>query len=93
MRHAKSSWDSTSLDDHDRPLNQRGKESATLLGKWLKSNSLLPDQALVSSAARTQETYARLELELPLRPDIKRSLYLATSDQLLDSIYTATGST
>ncbi|MEC7253413.1 MAG: histidine phosphatase family protein, partial [Candidatus Thermoplasmatota archaeon] len=25
MRHAKSSWSDASLDDHDRPLNKRGR--------------------------------------------------------------------
>ena len=28
MRHAKSSWSDPSLDDHDRPLNKRGRRDA-----------------------------------------------------------------
>ena len=31
MRHAKSSWDFPDLDDHDRPLNKRGVNSAKLI--------------------------------------------------------------
>ena len=31
MRHAKSSWDFPNLDDHDRPLNKRGVNSAKLI--------------------------------------------------------------
>ncbi|MGR3409824.1 MAG: SixA phosphatase family protein, partial [Paracoccus sp. (in: a-proteobacteria)] len=27
-RHAKSAWDDPTLDDHDRPLNDRGRRSA-----------------------------------------------------------------
>jgi len=28
MRHAKSSWDHSNLDDHERPLSKRGKKNA-----------------------------------------------------------------
>ena len=28
MRHAKSSWSDASLEDHDRPLNKRGRSDA-----------------------------------------------------------------
>ena len=35
MRHAKSSWDDPRIDDFDRPLNARGRASATALGEWL----------------------------------------------------------
>lgn len=62
MRHAKSSWNDPTQDDFDRPLNGRGRSSATALGKWLKDRNYVPDQALVSSSLRTRETFSRLEL-------------------------------
>ncbi|MFQ5426295.1 MAG: histidine phosphatase family protein, partial [Gaiellales bacterium] len=31
LRHAKSSWDQPSLDDHERPLNRRGRRAAASL--------------------------------------------------------------
>jgi len=58
MRHAKSSWADPGQRDLDRPLNKRGRKGAALVGAWLKTNAYLPDAALVSSARRTQETWA-----------------------------------
>lgn len=80
MRHAKSSWDDYSLDDHERPLNKRGRRSATALGEWLKTTPWQPDQALVSTATRTRETYARLGLSL--EAEFTRSLYHANSAEM-----------
>ncbi len=91
MRHAKSSWDSPTLADHDRPLNERGIQSAKALGSWLKEKNLTPDQALVSSSVRTQETFAGLKLDVT--PTLKPELYHSSSDQLLDAIKHATGET
>jgi phosphohistidine phosphatase len=75
MRHAKSGWDDPTLDDHDRPLNERGRLAATLMGAFLHDAGLVPDLALVSSAARTQETWARMALDRPA--EVKPDLYLA----------------
>lgn len=36
LRHAKSSWKNKELDDHDRPLNKRGKMEAIKMGEYLK---------------------------------------------------------
>ena len=60
MRHAKSSWDDPTQDDHARPLNGRGRNSARALGDWLKARGHVPDQVLSSDSARTRETFARL---------------------------------
>ncbi|MBN2147422.1 MAG: histidine phosphatase family protein [Anaerolineales bacterium] len=59
MRHAKSSWKDPNLDDHDRPLNKRGKQDAPRMGELITNEDLLPDLILVSSARRAQDT-ARL---------------------------------
>lgn len=75
MRHAKSGWDDPTLDDHDRPLNQRGRMAASLMGAFLADAGLTPDRALVSSAARTQETWARMALDRPSK--VLPDLYLA----------------
>jgi phosphohistidine phosphatase len=63
-RHAKSDWDDPALDDHDRPLNGRGRGDAPKIGAWLSDRGHLPAEALVSSARRTQETWERLAPEL-----------------------------
>ena len=56
LRHAKSSWKDDNLDDHDRPLNKRGKREAPRMGQLLKDENLLPDLIVCSSARRCRKT-------------------------------------
>lgn len=87
MRHAKSSWDDPECVDHERPLNARGRRAATLMGRWLAARSYLPDLALVSDSARTEETWARVTAAAgPLDVIYSRSLYDAPVDTLLRAI-------
>lgn len=55
MRHAKSDWHQ-GVADFDRPLNDRGVESAVLMGKLLREQDMLPDHIICSGAKRAQET-------------------------------------
>ncbi len=91
MRHAKSSWGNPGLADHDRPLNERGSQSAFALGSWLKEKDYLPDEALVSSSRRTQETFKALNINLI--PAVKRELFHSSSEELLNAISSASGET
>jgi phosphohistidine phosphatase len=68
MRHAKSSWDDATQKDIDRPLNKRGRNAATLLGRWLRQKGYQPDFALISVAERTRETWAGVVAETGDRP-------------------------
>ena len=56
LRHAKSSWNQPELNDHDRPLNKRGKKEAPKVGNCLKANNLVPVLILSSPARRAHET-------------------------------------
>ena len=56
LRHAKSSWKDTSLADHDRPLNKRGKRDAPRMGKLLQEQDLVPDRIISSNAKRARNT-------------------------------------
>lgn len=56
LRHAKSSWNYPELSDHDRPLNNRGKRDAPLVGQLLADEDLVPELILSSSAARARST-------------------------------------
>lgn len=60
LRHAKSSWSDPSLHDRDRPLNQRGRQAAPLMGRHMQQELYLPEIIYCSSAARTRETLTRL---------------------------------
>ena len=87
MRHAKSGWDDPTLDDHDRPLNQRGRLAATLMGAFLRDAGLVPDVALVSSAARTRETWSRLAIDCPAT--FRDDLYLAGPHAIIGAVQEA----
>ncbi|MDT8306900.1 MAG: histidine phosphatase family protein, partial [Anaerolineae bacterium] len=55
LRHAKSSW-AGNLADHERPLNNRGKRDAPRIGDLLRSEELVPDLILTSTAVRARTT-------------------------------------
>ena len=56
MRHAKSSWADPTQPDFERPLNERGRTAAPLMGRFLRRQSLQPDAVVCSPAARARET-------------------------------------
>jgi phosphohistidine phosphatase len=84
VRHAKSDW-SHGLPDIERPLADRGRRDAPLIGRWLSEN-LDPVQLVVCSPAkRARQTWqlagARLEPRPPVRNDDR--LYTANPTDLL----------
>ncbi len=91
MRHAKSDWNLAALNDHDRPLNARGRDGARAMGHWLRTQGHVPDAVLVSSAMRTVETYDRLGFDMPAT--ITRDLYLQDADVMLGILRKATAPT
>jgi phosphohistidine phosphatase len=84
LRHAKSSWDEPGLDDHDRPLNDRGKRDAPEVGKLLLEIGLVPDAILCSTAKRARRTADKVAKKCGFAGAIKHrdDLYLAGSFKL-----------
>jgi phosphohistidine phosphatase len=90
LRHAKSSWAEPGLDDHARPLNDRGRHDAPRIGAWLAREGHLPEAALVSTAARTQATWAGLGPAFAAVPVILRGdIYEAPPGTLLAALRAA----
>lgn len=56
IRHAKSSWDSATMKDFDRPLNERGKKDAPKMVKKLSAKKIKLDALLSSTAKRALTT-------------------------------------
>lgn len=85
LRHAKSSWSDPSLNDHDRPLNARGRDAATRIGTALETRGLGPDRALVSTSTRTRETWDHLAAEFSGQPAVsfRHGIYEASATALL----------
>ena len=91
MRHAKSGWDDPTLDDIERPLNERGRKSAAALGDWLNTNGYQPDAVISSSASRTRETFDLLNVDAAVT--FKQELYLASAGVMLKWLKTCTDDT
>lgn len=58
IRHAKSSWDSPSLSDFDRPLNDRGLRDAPMMAQRILSKKISIDCFVSSTARRAFATAA-----------------------------------
>ena len=88
LRHAKSSWDDPTLDDHDRPLAPRGEKTLARLRHYIERSHLAPTLVLCSSARRAVMTCNGIIAALPADTTVRieDDLYAATSGGLLDRI-------
>lgn len=94
LRHAKSNWDDTNLDDFERPLAKRGLKAAPEMGRELAKLSPLPDRVLCSTAVRTRATLALVLAEMdgpPPEISYEDSLYLALPELMLEDIQSKAG--
>jgi phosphohistidine phosphatase len=88
LRHAKSSWNNPALDDHERPLNTRGRRDAPRMGLLMRESGLIPDVVISSDAVRARLTAeavaeaARYRGEILLDP----RLYLAGPADILSPL-------
>ncbi len=84
-RHAKSSWATAGLQDYDRPLNDRGRQSAQRIGQWLAEHGQVPDAVVLSGAKRTIETWAGMAPAFPTAVPASqdRRLYHASSTEIM----------
>ena len=88
LRHAKSSWDDPELQDFERPLNQRGRRAAPLIGRFMQQQAFVPNLILSSPAERARQTIALIveaaHLEGELRYDER--IYEASAESLLEVV-------
>ena len=89
LRHAKSSWDSPSLADSERPLNRRGERDAPVMAERIQAAGIRPSLILSSPAVRawtTAKVVAR-GLHYPLEfLQREKDLYLASAERILDIV-------
>ena len=88
LRHAKSSWSDSSLDDHDRPLNKRGSRDAPRMGELIREQGLVPDVILSSTALRARDTALAVAAAagFPAEVHFTRRLYGAGPDEYLEAL-------
>jgi len=86
LRHAKSSWDDSSLADHERPLNRRGEADAPTMAKRIHAASIRPSLIISSPAVRAWTTAKVLAREITYPLEFlqrEADLYLASVPTLL----------
>jgi phosphohistidine phosphatase len=89
VRHAKSSWDDSSLSDRDRGLNARGKRDAPVMGKRIAAAGVRPSMIITSPAVRAWTTAKVIAQEIGYPIEFlqrENDLYLASLDTLLDVV-------
>lgn len=85
VRHAKSDWGDPGLDDHDRPLNDRGFRDAPRMAKRLHESGFEADALLSSTALRAATTAAFFGEWLGVPVEKQERLYGAPASLLLQA--------
>jgi phosphohistidine phosphatase len=83
VRHAKSDWADPMLDDHDRPLNERGRADAPVMARRFAATGFRPDVILSSTAQRAVDTALAFGASTGVRPTWEERLYGAAAGVLL----------
>jgi phosphohistidine phosphatase len=71
LRHAKSSWPDSPIDDRERALSERGRRDAPRVGARLAEAGWVPEVVLSSDARRTHETWELVRDELGGAPRVE----------------------
>ena len=87
MRHAKSSWKDPNLDDHERPLNKRGRRDAPMVADAIFERGWIPELILVSSSKRTLQTLEGMSHRMGKTPfEVRSGIYHATVIDLVTEL-------
>ena len=89
IRHAKSSWNDPFLDDHQRPLAERGLRDCPRMGQRLKRRDVMPDLIISSDAERAKSTALIISEQLHFPKNqiqFTRELYHASSSEIMKVI-------
>lgn len=89
VRHAKSSWKDSNLNDIQRPLNKRGNKDAPKMGKHLLEKKIVPNAIFSSSGLRALTTARLISVEIGIKPSeikVDDKLYTFSSEDLLKVI-------
>ncbi|MGD9922082.1 MAG: histidine phosphatase family protein [Pseudorhodoplanes sp.] len=94
LRHAKSDWSLPGQSDHERALASRGRKAAPLMGRYMAEHDMIPDHAIVSTAARTRATWQLVSDMFPRSPpaDFEDRIYEASPREILAAIARAPAS-
>jgi phosphohistidine phosphatase len=90
LRHGKSSWNDPTLDDHERPLNKRGRRDGSRMGKLVRKYGLMPDVVISSEAVRARLTAEAVVQSARYSGEIllDQQLYMASPADILSLLRT-----
>jgi phosphohistidine phosphatase len=77
------------VNDHDRPLNKRGKRDAPHMGEIIQDKNLVPDFIISSTAKRAHSTAKAVAKAAGYKGDIalNQSLYAAPPTAYIDVLH------
>lgn len=87
LRHAKAERLS-GVRDQDRRLAERGRHDAPRVGAYMSRHGFVPDRVIVSTSARTRETWQLVAAAMDGAPDAEFDdrIYEASAQTLLDIV-------
>jgi phosphohistidine phosphatase len=80
LRHAKSSWKDSNIDDHERRLKKRGRKEARKMGRLIAAESLMPEAIVSSSARRCRQTADHIVHHSDYRGEVRLTPELYDAD-------------
>lgn len=89
LRHAKAATGDSSTPDRERPLNERGRRDAPMMGRCLRAMGARPSLILTSPARRTLQTARLIAQEIDYPHEFlqrEHDLYLASPEVILQVI-------
>jgi phosphohistidine phosphatase len=86
LRHAKSSWKEPAIADFERPLNDRGRKAADMVGKFIAKQDITIDLVISSPAVRARQTTDLVLRAAKRSPELRfdQRVYEATPARLLE---------
>jgi phosphohistidine phosphatase len=88
MRHAKAEGEGAT--DQARQLTGRGRRDSVAAGRMLAEAGVAPQLVLVSTAARSQQTWSGVMqgLQIDLEPQVEDGLYMGGANDVIDLLTT-----
>ncbi len=90
LRHAKSDWKNSTLNDFERPLKEKGEMQASFMGCiYKKLCGRIPDAIIASPARRALETAHLFAKEIGYPSNeiiLQEKIYEATAEELLKTL-------
>jgi phosphohistidine phosphatase len=80
LRHAKSSWQDSNIDDHERRLKKRGRKEVRWMGRLIAAENLMPETIVASSARRCRQTADHVVHHSDYRGEVRMTPELYDAD-------------